>query len=189
MQRRETSVGRFGLAAAAALVAALAHAEVPQLDRVRVVEPARAIADAAFTDEEGRATRLRDLRGKVVFVLFGFTNCADVCPLTMERLGQFRDGSGLNAADVAYVMISVDGERDTPAVMKEFLARYPRRIHRPHRAAESSDAGCRRNSRRRSSKVLTTRMATTMWRTRRRSSCSTPPAIFAQSCSAPRSSR
>jgi len=77
------------------------------------------------TDEEGRATRLRDLRGKVVFVLFGFTNCADVCPLTMERLGQFRDGSGLNPADVAYVMISVDGERDTPAVMKEFLARYP----------------------------------------------------------------
>ena len=76
IQRRETSVGRFVLAAAAALVAALAHAEVPQLDRVRVVEPARAIADAAFTDEEGRATRLRDLRGKVVFALFGFTNCA-----------------------------------------------------------------------------------------------------------------
>src|SRR6187397_530990 len=101
MQNRETSVGRFVVAAAAAVVAAL--------------------ADAAFTDEEGRATRLRDLRGKVVFVLFGFTNCADVCPLTMERLGQFRDGSGLNSADVAYVMISVDGERDTPAVMKEFL--------------------------------------------------------------------
>jgi len=125
MQNRETSVGRFVVAAAAAVVAALAHAEVPQLDRVRVVEPPRAIADAAFTDEEGRATRLRDLRGKVVFVLFGFTNCADVCPLTMERLGQFRDGSGLNPADAAYVMISVDGERDTPAVMKEFLARYP----------------------------------------------------------------
>src|SRR5690348_15786359 len=106
MPRRVTSAGRFGLAAAAALVAALAHAEVPALDRVRIVEPPRAIADAAFTDEEGRATRLRDLRGKVVFLLFVFTNCADVCPLTMERLGQFRDGSGLNAADVAYVMIS-----------------------------------------------------------------------------------
>lgn len=122
---RKYSAGRFGLAAAVALAATLAHAEVPKLDRVRVVETPRAIADAAFTDEDGRSAHLQDLRGKVVFVLFGFTNCADVCPLTLERLGQFRDGSGLNAADVAYAMISVDGERDTPAVMKEFLARYP----------------------------------------------------------------
>ena len=122
---RKYSAGRFALAAAVAVVATLAHAEVPKLDRVRVVETPRAIADAAFTDEDGRTAHLQDLRGKVVFVLFGFTNCADVCPLTLERLGQFRDGSGLNAADVAYAMISVDGERDTPAVMKEFLARYP----------------------------------------------------------------
>jgi len=114
-----------GLAAAAALIGVDAHAEVPTLERVRVVETPRAIADAEFTDEEGRAVRLHDLRGKVAFVLFGFTNCADVCPLTMERLGQLRDSGGLNSADVAYVMISVDGERDTPAVMKEFLARYP----------------------------------------------------------------
>ena len=114
-----------GLAAAAALIGVDAHAEVPTLERVRVVETPRAIADAEFTDEEGRAVRLHDLRGKVGFVLFGFTNCADVCPLTMERLGQLRDSGGLNSADVAYVMISVDGERDTPAVMKEFLARYP----------------------------------------------------------------
>ena len=121
----KTSAGRLGFAAVAVLAATLAHAEVPKLDRVRVVETPRPIADAAFTDEEGRTAHLNDLRGKVVFVLFGFTNCADVCPLTLERLGQFRDGSGLNAADVAYVMISVDGERDTPAVMKEFLARYP----------------------------------------------------------------
>src|SRR5262245_45404621 len=122
---RKISVGWFGVAAVAALVAALADAEVPKLDRVRVVETPRAIADAELTDEEGRATRLRDLRGKVVFVLFGCTNCADVCPLTLERLGQLQDSRGLNSADVAYVMISVDGERDTPAVMKEFLTRYP----------------------------------------------------------------
>jgi protein SCO1/2 len=112
-------------AVVAALFAVGAHAEVPSLDGVRVVEPPRAIADAELTDEQGRMARLHDLRGKVAFVLFGFTSCADVCPLTMERLGQLRDGGGLNSADVAYVMISVDGERDTPAVMKEFLARYP----------------------------------------------------------------
>ena len=102
-----------------------ANAEVPQLDRVRVVEVPRAIADAELTNEEGRTVRLNELRGKVAFVLFGFTNCADVCPLAMERLGQLRDSGSLNSADVAYVMISVDGERDTPAAMKAFLERYP----------------------------------------------------------------
>jgi len=118
-------VARFGVVAAALLLGAAVRAEVPKLERVRVVETPRAIADAEFTDEQGRVAHLKDLRGKVAFVLFGFTNCADVCPLTMERLGQLRDSGGLNSADVAYVMISVDGERDTPAVMKEFLARYP----------------------------------------------------------------
>jgi cytochrome oxidase Cu insertion factor (SCO1/SenC/PrrC family) len=114
-----------GVSIVAAAFAVAAHAEVPRLDRVRVIETPRAIGDAAFTDEEGRAARLRELRGRVAFVLFGFTNCADVCPLAMERLGELRDSGKLNSADVAYVMISVDGERDTPAVMKEFLARYP----------------------------------------------------------------
>jgi protein SCO1/2 len=111
--------------ATAALFAVGAEAEVPRLDRVRVVEAPRAIADAELTNEEGKPVRLQDLRGKVAFVLFGFTNCADVCPLAMERLGQLRDSGSLNSADVAYVMVSVDGERDTPAAMKAFLARYP----------------------------------------------------------------
>jgi protein SCO1/2 len=113
------------LAGAGVLYAVAAHAEVPRLDRVRVVETPRAIADAELTNEEGRPMRLQELRGKVAFVLFGFTNCADACPLAMERLGQLRDTGTLNKADVAYVMISVDGERDTPAAMKDFLGRYP----------------------------------------------------------------
>jgi len=118
-------VGWFGAAAAAVLLSGPVHADVPRLDRVRVVETPRAIADAELTNEEGRTVRLQELRGRVAFVLFGFTNCADVCPLAMERLGLLRDSGSLNAADVAYVMISVDGERDTPAAMKAFLARYP----------------------------------------------------------------
>ena len=122
-------------------------------------------------------------------MLFGFTNCADVCPLAMERLGQLRDSGGLNAADVAYVMISVDGERDTPAVMKEFLARYPEEFIGFTARAESRDTRSPSSSRRRSSRVRIRRTASTTWRTRRRSSCSTPPAIFAPSSSARRSSR
>ena len=57
-------------------------------------------------------------------MLFGFTNCPDVCPLAMERLRALNDAKTLDSDDVHYVMISVDGERDTPAAMKEFLAKY-----------------------------------------------------------------
>ncbi|HSC14865.1 MAG TPA: hypothetical protein VLI71_07085, partial [Gammaproteobacteria bacterium] len=60
---RNAIMSRFCAAAVAMLLTAGAHAEVPRLDRVRVVETPRAIADAAFTDEEGRAARLHDLRG------------------------------------------------------------------------------------------------------------------------------
>jgi protein SCO1 len=124
-KRLNDPVGWVGAAAAAVLLSGAAHADVPRLDRVRVVEAPRTIADAELTNEEGQTVRLQEWRGKVAFVLFGFTNCADVCPLAMERLMQLRDSGSLNAADVAYAMISVDGERDTPAAMKAFLARYP----------------------------------------------------------------
>ena len=112
-------------AVAAALLTTTGQADVPRLDRVRVVETPRAIADAALINEEAQPIRLQQLRGKVAFVLFGFTNCADVCPLAMERLAQLHDSGSLSSADVSYVMISVDGERDTPAAMKAFLSRYP----------------------------------------------------------------
>jgi protein SCO1 len=101
-----------------------AWAEIPAFDRVRVLDAPRAISDAELTDQNGMPVRLSGLQGKVAFVLFGFTNCPDVCPLAMERLRQLRDAKTLDPADVSYVMISVDGERDTPAAMKAFLAKY-----------------------------------------------------------------
>jgi protein SCO1/2 len=110
----------------ASLCTVAARAEIPSFDRVRVLSAPRAIADAELTDQYGDLFRLAALRGKVTFVLFGFTSCPDVCPLAMERLRELHDAKTLESAHVAYVMISVDGERDTPAAMKEFLAKYSR---------------------------------------------------------------
>ena len=115
--------------AAAAMVAILlppAYAELPAYDRVRVLETPKPIGDAVLTDQNGERFLLSGLKGHVAFVLFGYTNCPDVCPLSMERLRELHD-SDLLAREknrVAYVLISVDGERDTPAVMKSFLAKY-----------------------------------------------------------------
>lgn len=125
---RLTSVWFATLAACCTLASFVASrhalAEIPALERVRVLSAPRAISDAELTDQNGRAFRLDDLRGKVAFVLFGFTNCPDVCPLAMERLRQLHDAKTLAAADVTYVLISVDGDRDTPAAMNAFLGKY-----------------------------------------------------------------
>ena len=108
------------------LAAAAARAEIPVLDRVRVLAAPRMIGNAELMDQDGAQFELEALHGKVTFVLFGFTNCPDVCPLAMERLRALNDAKTLDARDVRYVMISVDGERDTPAALKEFLAKYSR---------------------------------------------------------------
>jgi protein SCO1 len=111
---------------ALSVLATSGRAEIPSFDRVRVLSAPRAIADAELTDQHGDPFRLGALRGKVTFVLFGFTNCPDVCPLAMERLRELHDAKTLDSADVTYAFVSVDGERDTPAAMKEFLAKYSR---------------------------------------------------------------
>ena len=78
-----------------------ASADVPSYDRVRVLEAPRPIRDATLTDQDGASFSLGDLNGKVAFVLFGFTNCPDACPLSMERLRELHHSGQLAYKDVA----------------------------------------------------------------------------------------
>lgn len=103
-------------------------ATLPVFARVRVLEPAGPINDAELVDQDGRPFRLTQLRGRVALVFFGFTNCPDVCPLAMQRLRQLEETVGPELADVAYVMISIDGERDTPDALKTFLEHFSPRF-------------------------------------------------------------
>jgi protein SCO1 len=84
----------------------------------------KAIADFALTDQNGRPRSLASLRGAPTLIFFGFTHCPDVCPTALAKLKLLHESSGgaLKAARV--VLISVDGERDTPAVMKKYLASF-----------------------------------------------------------------
>jgi len=119
------------------------NAAVPSYDRVHVLETPTPISDAALIDQDGASFKLSDLQGKVAFVLFGFTNCPDVCPLSMQRLRELHESGRLADDNVAYVMISVDGERDTPAAMKVFLAKYSSEFigltAEPHRITPIAD--------------------------------------------------
>lgn len=106
------------------LLASGAIAEIPGYDRVRILQSPVAIGDAELTDQYGEPFRLSELNGRVALVFFGFTNCPDVCPLTMQSFRQFRNADGVDVENIAFVLISVDGERDTPEVMKAYLEQF-----------------------------------------------------------------
>ncbi len=105
-----------------------AAAALPSYDRVRTLNSPRDISDTELVDQDGRPFHFSQLRGRIALVFFGFTNCSNVCPIALQRLVQLDVHGGDELADVVYVMISVDVERDRPEVMKAFLARYPSRF-------------------------------------------------------------
>jgi len=96
---------------------------------VLLTQPAREIGDFELTDQNGQPFHFRQLQGKTVLVFFGFTQCPDVCPLTLHKL-KLLTASLERAQSPAptVVMISVDGERDTPAAMKAYLEPFSDRF-------------------------------------------------------------
>ena len=102
-----------------------AKAAVPNHERIRVLDAARPVGEARLTNQNGDEVALSSLRGSVTFLLFGYTNCPDACPTGMERLRELHDSGTIpRGLKVKYVLISVDGDRDTPAALKAFLAKY-----------------------------------------------------------------
>jgi protein SCO1 len=98
---------------------------LPKFDRVMTVDTPRAVVDLAMTDQDGKAARISDLAGAPTLVFFGFTHCPDVCPTTLQKLALIKSSRAQELEGLRIAFVSVDGERDTPAVMKEYLKRFP----------------------------------------------------------------
>lgn len=85
-----------------------------------------------LVDDEGRTVRDSDFRGRYMLVFFGYASCPDVCPLTLlnvsRGLEMFAREDPLRARLVEPVFITVDPERDTPAVLKAFHQNFHPRI-------------------------------------------------------------
>jgi protein SCO1/2 len=93
---------------------------LPQLERVMLSTPVVTLSDFELTAENGKPRHFSELKGKPVLVYFGFTNCPDACPTAMGKLRALRD-SAPEFRDAQVLLISVDGERDTPPVLKKYL--------------------------------------------------------------------
>ena len=86
------------------------------------VDPPQEMPDFKLTNQFGDPFRLSDLRGRFVLLTFGYTNCPDICPLTLNEFRRIRLGLDEFGQQVAFVFISVDGQRDTPQVLREYFA-------------------------------------------------------------------
>lgn len=75
-------------------------------------------------DANGQVRTLQDFRGKAVVVFFGYTQCPDVCPTTLSEIAQAKQLLGPDGARVQGIFITVDPERDTPEVLKAYMANF-----------------------------------------------------------------
>lgn len=78
----------------------------------------------SLTDHNGQARTLADFKGQAVVVFFGFTQCPDVCPTSLSELAQAKQLLGEQGSRLQGLFISIDPERDTPAIMKEYMASF-----------------------------------------------------------------
>jgi len=84
--------------------------------------------DFALTDPDGKPRTLADFRGKAVVLFFGYTQCPDVCPTTLAALAEAMKRLGPDADRVQVLFVTVDPERDDPALLKQYVPAFDSRF-------------------------------------------------------------
>lgn len=81
-----------------------------------------------LVDTRGRSISDRDLKGKPSVLFFGFTHCSEICPVGLSALTAWMRALGKDADRLNVVFVTVDPERDTPAVLATYLSNFDARI-------------------------------------------------------------
>ena len=84
--------------------------------------------DFALNDQDGKPRTLADFKGKAVVIFFGYTHCPDVCPTTMSEMAAVMKQLGPDAEKVQVLFVTVDPERDTPALLKQYVPAFDPRF-------------------------------------------------------------
>jgi protein SCO1/2 len=77
-----------------------------------------------LADQNGQVRQLKDFSGKLVVVFFGYTQCPDVCPTTMQELAEVKRLLGSDGNKLQAVFVTVDPERDTTELLKAYVENF-----------------------------------------------------------------
>jgi protein SCO1 len=119
--RRIAIASLLGLAALIAGCDSSPKAPAFQLTDITGAQFAR---DFQLADHNGKPRTLADFKGKAVVIFFGYTYCPDACPTTMSELALVMKELGKDAARLQVLFITVDPERDTPAVLSKYAPAF-----------------------------------------------------------------
>ena len=81
-------------------------------------------SDAKLIDQYGQLKGLKDFKGNIVILFFGFTSCPDICPTTLSKLKHVRERLGNKGDRLKIVFVSLDPDRDTPNVLNGYLSNF-----------------------------------------------------------------
>ena len=73
---------------------------------------------------DGKRVALADFKGRIVLLYFGYARCPDVCPTDLAIVGEALRQLGPAGDDVQPIFVTLDPKRDTPAIMKEYVAAF-----------------------------------------------------------------
>jgi protein SCO1/2 len=122
-------IGLTGLVLLRGLQSALAApAPPPQIEGVSYLSAPRTLTDFSLPGAGGAPLSLSNLEGRHTLLFFGYAHCPDICPLTLAEMKRLYGLLGEDAARVQILFVSVDGERDTPAFLSDYLARFDPRF-------------------------------------------------------------
>jgi protein SCO1/2 len=80
--------------------------------------------DFELTDAHGKVRTLKDFAGKVVIVFFGYTQCPDVCPTSLQELAETKRLLGADGDKLQGVFVTVDPERDTSELLAAYMVNF-----------------------------------------------------------------
>jgi protein SCO1/2 len=120
-------IARFTLVLLAAFAAVACGPEAPKFMASDVTGTSFG-HDFKLVDHNGTPRTLADYRGKAVVLFFGYTQCPDFCPTTLAELAEAMKRLGSDAERVQVLFVTVDPERDTPALLKNYVPAFDPRF-------------------------------------------------------------
>ena len=110
------------------LIALSACSPKPEFKNIDITGSTAFGKDFSLVDPDGKVRTLTDFKDKVVVMFFGYTQCPDVCPTTLTEMQQVMALMGPQSDKVQVLFVTVDPERDTAAILKQYVPAFDPRF-------------------------------------------------------------